>query len=256
MPTTKEIIVNEVIVVGKIRQGQETIVLPIKSADGKDIDRTSKEFKEAIRAKFQFVRNTTLNPEALSAGFQNGEFIHILVADPGGEKITLPSGQVIKRSRKTDDYGWKVIFKSASGITFDEIKDEIVANRFEVVGTGDEGKIRLNEYGLMGLWDEFDMGFIYTPHFRDPKDGHVKPLLSHPRDNKGVYSKEGVPSKTSTGRHFILESEFDNIEGLRETMRRNNTQYKVTVATNTDPNRAGVQEVITPATKPDINTSV
>mgnify|MGYP001574176264 CR=1 FL=1 len=246
----KELIVNEVIVVGKIRPGQEAIVLP------KDADKTSKEFKEAIRAKFQFVRNTNLNPEAITAGFQNGEFIHTLVADPGGEKITLASGQTVKRSRKTDDYGWKVIFKSASGITFDEIKDEIVANRFEIVGTGDEGKIRLNEYGLMGLWDKFDMGFVYTPHYRDPKDGHVKPLLSHPRDKNGVYNKEGVLSNKSTGEHFVLESELDNIEALRETMRRNNLEYKVTVKTNDDPSRTGVKEVVTPTPKADINTSV
>ena len=248
--TNKDLIVNEVLVVGKIRPGQEQTILP------KDLDKASKEFKEAIRAKFIFVRNTSLNPEAITAGFQNGEFIHILVADPGGEKITLANGQTVKRSRKTDDYGWKVIFKSASGITFDEIKDEIVANRFEVVGTGDEGKIRLNEYGLMGLWDKFDMGFVYTPHFRDPKDGHVKPLLSHPRDKNGVYNKEGVLSNKSNGEHFVLESELDNIEGLRNTMRRNNEQYKVTVTTNDDANRAGVKEIVPPPIKPDINTQV
>lgn len=247
----KEIIVNEVIVVGKVRTGQEQVVLP------KDLDKNSIEFKTAIRNKFGFVRSTSLNADAITAGFQNGEFIHILVADPGGEKITLANGQVMKRSRKTDDYGWKVIFKSASGITFDEIKDEIVANRFEVVGTGDEGKIRLTEYALMGLWDEFDMGFVYTPHLRDPKDGHVKPLLSHPRDANGVYSKVGVPSKTSTGRHFILESEFDNLEGLRNTMRRNNEQYKVAVTTNDDVNRTGVKEVVAPEPpKVDINQQV
>ena len=108
----------------------------------------------------------------------------------------------------------------------------------------------------MGLWDKFDMGFVYTPHYRDPKDGHVKPLLSHPRDKNGVYNKEGVLSNKSTGEHFVLESELDNIEALRETMRRNNLEYKVTVKTNDDPSRTGVKEVVTPTPKADINTSV
>jgi hypothetical protein len=232
----ERLIPNEVIVVGFVRDDKKDVALPT------DVDKSSDDFKKALKAKFKFVRTTNLNAEAINVGYQTGEFVHIQVADPGGNTTTLHNGKTVKLSRSTNSYGWKVIFKSSNGITFDEIKDEIVAGRFEIVGTGSEGKIRLTDYALMGFWDEFPLGFTYNPHKRD-ENGKIVPLMAHPRGADGKY--KSVKAESNTGRHFVLEGEAENLEGLRGDIRKNAEQYKVTVTTNDNPNTSSVQEVKT-----------
>jgi hypothetical protein len=253
---SKEIIVNEVIVVGKVRTGQEQTQLPAVPANVDAVAfRSSKEFKEALRAKFSFVRTTVLNADAKALNFQEGPFLNLQVAGFGGNIAQLGNGKKINTGSKSDKLGWFVLFQSAHGTKFDEIKDEILANRFEVVGTGDEGRIRLTEYGLEGIWDEFALGFAYTPHARNPQTGVLEPMMSHPRLDNGKYGTVSAVSRT--GRHFVLASQMDNLEGLRDELRENYRKWEIKVpASNVDANRSGEEKPQAPPPKVDISQSV
>ena len=247
----KELIVNEVIVVGRVRQGQENAVLP-KGPNGENLPADSEELKKAVRDKFTFLKDTVPDAAAKAAGFLSGKYIQCRLADPGGETLTLPDGRVLQRSRKTNSYGWKNIFKSQNGITYDEIADHIIAGNFVIVGTGNEGQIRLTKYGLMGLWDEFNVGFLYTIMTRDAS-GKMVPMISHRRDRKtGKFVDTEATS--FTGRHFILESEYDNIEGLRQAFIKSVEPYKV-VSTATEPGAPDGSGAEPQNGKPPVNTT-
>jgi len=229
------IIPNEVILVGKLREG--------KTADiSLTADRSIAEVLTQVLETFKFTRDTNPSEAAKMAGFLQGKFFHIQMGDPGGEMITLPNGNKVRRSRKTTKPGFDVIFQASRATTFEEIKLELldksrdITRRIELVG-GDpnNGKIRLKEFALMGFWDEFSTGFFYTPHFYDPKQsGKLVPLMSHPKQPDGSFSKVGVPAVTNTGRQFVYEDEVHNLDGLRDKFKNGiQESWKVKVSDNT-----------------------
>jgi hypothetical protein len=229
------IIPNEVILVGVLKDGQDAAAKIALQIDG--VDRPIADVLADVRKRFKFIRDTNLSEAAKAVGFQTGKFFHIQMGDPGGETITLPNGQKVRRSRKTTKPGFDVIFAQSRATTFEEIKEEILAGRFTMVG-GDpnSGKVRLTEYALMGFWDEFSAGFWFTPHQYDPKQGgKLMPLMSHPKLPDGTYSKVGEPAKSNSGRHFIYEDEIYNLEALRDAKRSQFEKWKITVSDNTKP---------------------
>lgn len=223
-------IVNEVIVVGKLVEGKEDIVIPKLTTDNKE------EVIQAMRNKFRFIRKTKENGKIASS-----KFFHILASDFGGQTKSV-AGREIKISRETSRYAWKVLFESKDPITFDEIKEEIVNSNFDIVGDGKEGKIRLTKYGLLGFWDEFPLGFTHRITQRNA-EGKVVPVLAWQRDDNGKWTQKEALS--NSGQHFVLYSEVENLEVLRENIRTNARKTEVRIVDNTDPSRTGVQEVST-----------
>lgn len=231
----ERIIPNEVIIVGILKEGQDANAKIALQLDG--VDRPIADILAEVRKRFKFIRDTNPSDAAKAVGFQSGKFFHIQMGDPGGETITLPNGQKVRRSRKTTKPGFDVIFAQSRSTTFEEIKEEILASRFGLVG-GDpnNGKIKLTEFALMGFWDEFSTGFWFTPHFYDAKQGgKLVPLMSHPKKEDGSYSKVGEPSKSNSGRQFIYEDEVYNLEALRDAKRSQFSKWKIEVADNTKP---------------------
>ena len=229
---------NEVVLVGKLRKD---MVANIALKDANGADRPMQDIISDVQKTFQFTRTTFeggLTTAAKDAGFQQGQFYHIQTGDPGGEKVTLPNGKTVNRSRKTTRPGFDVIFQASRATTFEEIKQELLSGNIELVG-GDPncGKVRLSKYALFGFWDEFGVGFWYTPHFYDPKNaGKLSPLMSHPKQPDGSYSKTGVRAQTNTARHFVYEDEEDNLATLREQIiSRIRPEWIIKTADNTAP---------------------
>jgi hypothetical protein len=222
----ERLIVNEVIVVGRVRLGQENVQMP-KAANGDALPFGDETLKAAVKGKFTFLNDTRPDGAAQAAGFQSGKYLQLRLRDPGGEIATLHNGKQVKLSSKTNKYAWRNIFKSQQGITYDDIADEIIAGNFEVVGTGNEGQIKLTKYGLMGYWDEWSLGFGYTQHQRDASGKYV-PMISHVRDRlTGKFGDK--PAIGFTGRQFVLEGEIGNITGMREAFAKSVEQWKVVV---------------------------
>jgi hypothetical protein len=227
----ERIIPHEVIIVGKLRDDKD--VTPI------DLTLPVDEQILAALKKFKFVRDTAPNAAAQAVGFLSGKFFQIQMGDPGGETVTLPNGQKVRRSRKTSAPGYATIFASNRATTFEEIKEEALyrdptskfANKLQLVG-GDpnNGKLKLKEYALFGFWDKFPLGFFYEIHTRDEK-GAIKKMMSNVKQDDGSFKP--VPATTNTGEHFVFEDEVDNLEGIRDKMRAQVERWKITVSDTT-----------------------
>jgi hypothetical protein len=229
----ERIIPNEVILVGVLKEGQDANAKIALQTNG--VDRPIEEILADVRARFKFIRDTNISDAGKAVGMQSGKFFHMQTSAFGGETTKLPNGATMRKSRATTKPGYDVIFASSRAITFEEIKEEILAKRFGLVG-GDpnSGKIRLSEYALMGFWDEFPMGFWYTPHFYDPKQGgKLVALMSHPKQADGKYSTVGVPATSNTDRQFVYEDEVYNLEAKRDAKRSQNIKWKIEVSDNT-----------------------
>jgi hypothetical protein len=236
----ERIIPNEIILIGKLRDEKDTTPITIV-VDGVPVPRN--ELLKAVLKKFKFTLDTAPGEAAKLAGFLTGKYYQTQMADPGGEMITLPNGQKVRRSRKTTDPGYANIFASNQSILFEEIKEELVhldstgfPDRIDLVG-GDpnNGKIKLKEFALMGFWDEFPLGFTYYIHYRD-KSGKLVQFESSKKQDDGSFKKE--KAFTNTGRHFVFEDQVHNLEGLRETMRNQVIRWKKVESTdNTTPEK-------------------
>jgi hypothetical protein len=249
----ERIIPNEVILVGKLRDEKNTVVIEVVK-DGVPIPKG--EILKAVLAKYKFTRDTAPGAAAIEAGFLTGKFYQTQMADPGGETIVLGNGTKVRRSRKTTDPGYANIFASNQAILFEEIKEELLhldsngsPDRIDLVG-GDpnNGKIKLKEFALMGFWDEFPLGFTYHIHYRDAS-GKLVPFMSSKKQDDGSFKKE--KSFTNTGRHFVFEDQVHNLEGLRETMRNQVIRWKkVEDVDNTTPPKGEVPAPPPPAPAP------
>lgn len=248
----ERIIPNEVILIGKLRNEADTAVIAVTNADGTPVPIA--DLLKAVLAKYKFTRDTAPSANAIEAGFLSGKFYQIQMGDPGGEKLLLPNGTTVRRSRKTTDPGFATIFASNRATTFEEIKEELMhkdsngnPDRIELVG-GDpnNGKLRLKEYALMGFWDMFPLGFHYRIHQRN-KAGVLEPFFSNRKQDDGTFKKEQAIS--NSGRHFVFEDEVHNLEGLRDAMRAQVEKWKIVVVDNTQPEK-GVIPASTPVTPP------
>lgn len=223
----EKFIPNEVIVVGKKRD--ENDKEPV------DVNLVGKELAKAILAKYKFIRETAPSKEATQAGILTGKFMHIRVSDSGGAKVMLSNGKTVRASSKTTEFGFDNVFESQRAVTFNEIKQEIIELRFEpLAGDPNCGQIKLTEFALIGYWDEFPMGFDFYPHFFDVKNGNkLVPLMAARKQDDGSFKKEQAIA--NMGRHLVYENEIDNLETLRDNIRKKNERFKVPVKTvNTD----------------------
>lgn len=239
----KEIIPNEVIIVGEVRKGKESVVI--------DINLPQEEQLKLMMDKFKFTRDTNPSDEAKKAGFQSGKFFHIRMSGLGDMVISLPDGRTVKRSSATGKPGFDTLFQSGREITFLEIREELleknengVPTAIEIVG-GDPnaGLIKLKNYALMGIWDEFPAGFKFTPH--NYKDGKLVPLMSYPREN----NYKPTPAVAQTCYHFVYEDQFENLEGRREIIRDRVKKWKIAEPTDNTDAQQGAPQVVTAATE-------
>lgn len=241
MEEKTKLIVNEVVVVGKLKNPEDKTPIQLPA------DASPADVARAIREKFKFVRISEPVAAAKSAGVKEGEFLHVRYTDLGGDTYTK-NGKTIRLNKKTTDPGFDVIFKSTRLEVFNEIKREIIENNFKpVAGDPNSGEIVLTEFGVTGFWDKFPLHFKYYVHFYDPKQGgKLVPFLSPVKQDDGTYKKE--PAISNMGQHFVYEDEYDNLEHLRAQIRDRFQKWEVPpVTTNTD-NR-GVKDVV-PETPP------
>jgi len=200
-------------------------------------------FREALLDKYQFTRDTRLNQQAANLGLRQGAFFQLLLSGFGGNKETLPSGKIIITNRDTTKYGWKTLFKSQHPILFDEVKEQMLNNKWEFVETlplrvggkdpNARCKLRLTEFGVWGMWDEFSVGFPYYPHGRNAETGVIEPLMSVVRGKDGNYSQQQAVQWV--GRQFVFKEEIDNIQAMREEIIRDAEQYAVPKPASTAP---------------------
>ena len=225
------IIPNEVIVIGKLRDKDDKSVI--------DTELPIKEQVDAMFKKFKFIRDTEPNKAAQDAGFLSGKFFAINMGDPGGETVVLPNGRKVRKSRSTTDAGDTVVFASNRISVYEEIKEELLARRVEIVGNDpNAGKLRLHEYGLFGFMDIFPLGFRHKVWTRDEK-GALVPFYSNVKQDDGSYKKE--QAIRNTGRHFVYEDDYKNLEVLRDNIRKQVERWKIIeVGDNTTP-EAGVK---------------
>lgn len=243
----ERIIPNEVVLVGEVRKGQEALI---------DNNLPLADKLKAVMAKYKFTRDTTPSEAAKAAGFNSGKFFQMQMSSFSGESVQLPGGKTVKRSNRTTKPGFDNIFESNRSITFNEIKEELlskdadgVPNKIELVGgDANSGKIRLKEYALMGFWDEFPAGFKFTPHSFD-KDGKLKPLQSHPREN----NYKPVDAVSQTCRHFVYEDEVENLEGRRDIIRSRVEKWKIKEPVDNTDSQSGAPAP-TPAPKVEVST--
>jgi len=245
---TERIIPNEVVLVGKLRDANDTSIIDIKLEVPEQL--------KAVLAKFKFTRDTAPNDAAKAAGFLSGKFFQIQMGDPGGETILLPNGNKVRRSRKTTTPGYANIFQSNQATTFEEIKEELLhvakesdnPDRIELVG-GDpnNGKLRLKEYALMGFWDKFPIGFYHKVYQRDAA-GKLVPFMSNKKQDNGSFVKEHA--QRNTAEHFVFEDDAHNLEGLRDTIRAQVARWKIETTDNTIENKGEIV-VTTKATAED-----
>ena len=252
MELKDKLIPNEVVIVGKLRDASKPADIALE-VEGKT--RPMSEIIEDVYAAFQFTRNTfngVLPETAKQAGFQIGKFFQARMSDPGGEKLVLANGKTVDRSRKTTRPGFDNIFQASRADTFEDIATHLAAKKVEIVG-GDpnNGKIRLTQYAQMGYWDDFAVGFWYTPHFYDPKqNGALVPLMATKKLDNGAYSKVKEPAITNRARHFVYEDEIDNLDAIRAGIISRLAKWEVKTVDNTAP--AGItvdEEVVGKATE-------
>lgn len=240
-------IVNEVILVGKLRNPADKTIIGNDLADEEKIT--------AVLKKFQFTLTTDPSEAAKNAGVNAGKYFQIRTVDPGGEYIVLPNGKRVKRSRKTGRYGWSNIFESGRKVTYDEIKEELLAKRVDIVaGDPNNGTIRLPEYGLIGFWDEFPAGFFYKVMTINKATGKREVMMSNIKNDDGTFSKKEAVSNII--RHFVYEDEEQNIEAIRDNLRKQVEKYKVIQTDNTmDVERATPVTEKAEPTKPQATTT-
>jgi len=233
-----KLIVNEVVVVGRLKNPDDKT--PIQLA----ADATPADVAKAIRDKFKFVRISEPVKGALDAGVKEGEFIHIRLSDLGGEIYTKGS-RTLRLNKETTDPGYNVVFKSTRMDLFNELKGEIIANKFKPVANDpNSGEIILTEFGVTGLWDKFPLGFKYNVQWYDPKQGgKLVPFLSPVKQPDGTYKR--VQAVSNIGQHFVYQDDYINLEFLREGIREKLAQWKIQpVLTNTDDR--GIKDVPAP----------
>jgi hypothetical protein len=223
---------NEVVLVGKLRkEGDTTVILLV---DPQGAPKPMNVVIDEVMAKFKFIKETNPSAAALAVDIFSGKFFQIQMSGFGGEMVTLPNGKKVRKSNRSSDPGYENIFESNRRITFNEIKEELLAKRVELVG-GDpnNGFIRLTQYALMGFWDEFPLGFLHHV-WRRNKQGVLEPFMSNKKLDDGTFKKE--QAITNSGRHFIYEDELFNIEALRDKVRDQVRRWKIELPTdNTDP---------------------
>jgi hypothetical protein len=230
-------IVNDVILVGKLRNVNDKSVI--------DSTLSHEEQKELALKKYQFTLVTDPSEAAKNEGFNAGRYFQIRTADPAGETMTLANGRKVRLSSKTGKYGWANVFESNRKVHFDEIREELLAKRVQLVG-GDpnNGTVRLNEYGLMGFWDEFPAGFFYEIMTINKTTGKKEKMMSAIRQDDGTFKKQTATSNII--RHFVFQDEEDNLEAIRENLRKQVEKYKVVMVDNTTDNDRGTQAPANP----------
>lgn len=223
-------IVNDVILVGKLRNANDKAVI--------DNNLPIEEKIATVLGKYKFTLATDPSEAAKNAGFNSGRYFQIRTADPAGETAVLANGRKVRLSSKTGKYGWANVFESNRKVHFDEIRDELLSKRVMLVGgDANNGTIRLSEYGLMGFWDEFPAGFHYEITTINKATGRREKMMSSVRNDDGTFTKKVATSNII--RHFVFQDEEDNLEAIRENLRSQVEKYKVTVQDNTgDPDRS------------------
>lgn len=233
------VIVNEVILVGKVRKGKEDVAVPVQPVGVDATPEAIKKFIAEIMDKYQFTRS--------APGLQGriSYFYHTLVAMYGNDTQTF-GNKTLRLNKATTKYGWFVVFQSQHPILFDELKAELVGEKFEFVGYDDlyvagklvakngRCKIRLTEFGIQGFWDEFAAGFAYNPHNVDPETGKATPMMAQRKDRVSGKLLSASPAVSRTLRHFVLAEDVDRIESLRDSLRDINKPYKITEPEVTD----------------------
>jgi len=249
MTEETKLILNKVVVVGKLRNPEDKT--PIEAG------LTGKDLAMAIKNKFKFERDTEIAKEALDLGLKNGKFFHVQYSAFVND-TQLIKGVEVKKSSKTTVPGFDVIFQSQRKVIFEEIKAEIIANRFEpLAGDPNSGSIVLTHYGVVGYWDIFPLGFKYHPHWYDPKQGgKLVNVMSVVKQPDGTFKRDVAISEKAS--HFVYEDEYDNLEMLREAKRQDCAKYKLpdpkaNDSSKTDADIKTVEKTITetPAPEPE-----
>lgn len=227
-----KLILNKVVIVGKLKNPEDKTPIEITAAMKADPELLAK----AIKEKFKFERETELVKAATEQGLQNGKFFHAQFSAFVNDSVII-KGREITKSTPTTVPGFDVIFQRQRRGIYDEIKTELIANRFEpLAGDPNCGSVVLTHYGVTGFWDNFPLGFKYHPHWYDPKqNGKLVPLMAVRKKPDGTYIREQAVSKTAS--HFVYEDEYDNIEVLRETIRENCAKYKLQEPTVNDSSK-------------------
>ena len=195
---------NEVIVVGKAKEGK---------AEMKFDPETNKDPKAYIMEKFQFMRVSSLRDDLKKEGMKPSYFFHIQMVIWGNETVILPNGQKIKRMSRSTEYGTAILFDKQHGVLFDEIKQEIIAKAFDVIGLPDEGRIKLNSTALFGAWIKADVGFKYKLNKIDPETGKHVPLMQNTIDRAtGKTVKERATSRLL--RFFVSDGEYGMLKTI------------------------------------------
>jgi len=197
---------QRVIVVGKAKAGKGEMKF---EGDENDVDAVRKY----IREKFSFIRTTELRDDLKKEGMKPQRFFHLQVSGFGGETVTLPSGEKVRRSNRSAEYGWYVMFEKADGVNFDEVKQCILENDFRVIGSPDEGKIELKGYALFGAWIKAYAGFKFKLHQVDPATGKHVALISNKIDREtGKMKKEQATDNMI--RFFVTEGNYGTLKAL------------------------------------------
>ena len=229
--------VHEVIVVGKLKpnyQNEKSIKAMFPVLRDENTNELLPEVKVEIMKKFSFLRKSALAENAAAMGLKPDDFFHIKVIGVENEVMKSGTGQR-KISNALNSPGYSVCYRNSYLTTFNEIKEELLTKRFELVGEDpDSGEIKLHQYGLVGCWDIFPMGFKFHIHTRD-SNGVLQPLMSTIRQPNGTYVKQKAIG--NTGQHFVYQVEYNNIEGLRQKIREANEKHIIKVVTNDDMNR-------------------
>jgi len=241
-----ELIANDVIVVGELRDPKDQIQI--------DTNLQGDELITAILKKYKFIRESKMNEAAKTAGLPGGKFFHIRMVYAGVETIVLPNGEKRRRSSRTTKVGFNILFERTRAKTFNEIKGEIISKNFKpLAGDPNSGQIVLTEYVLIGKWDVFPLGFKFHPHQIDPKDGILKPLMATRRLDNGTYKKEEAVD--NMGRQFIFEDEVDILETLRDNIRSRVEKWKITAPDNNVGESAGAGVNIDETKEPEFAKS-
>lgn len=237
---------HEVVLVGERKL--PTAELP--EYDGNTVD----EAKAYLTEHYKFTRNSLVRPAGAAVGQKSTKFFHLLVAQPSGETVQLPDGRTVKRSNRTNKYGWFTLFER-EGITFDEIKTEVQSKSFDVVGSPKDGKIRLTQYVLMGAWIEADAGFKFKL-FQQDKTGKLVPLMANRKDDAGKFTP--VQAEDRMIRMFVLETQYETMETLLANRLNEVEKHKIKEdAPSSDPNVKdvvvqGATEVVETAEEADV----
>lgn len=226
-------------------QPHEVVLVGERRAEHKDrrFNPETDDAKKFITETFKFTRNSVVKADAQALGQKSNRFYHLLVAQPGGETVTLPDGRKVKRSNRSNKYGWHVLFER-EGVTFDEIKDEVVAGSYEIVGTPDEGKVKLNNYVLMGAWCEVDCGFRFRIHSADAT-GKMVALESYRRDPATGKMVKSI-AEDRLVRFFVMESQYPTLRTMIANRVEQAEKYKIaSPVTTSDP---GAENVVVDTT--------